>query len=390
MNHTTERRQRICFVATIPFAINVFLRAHVEVLMRTYDVTLVTNGSVKELAASLQGGVCLIPVRIERKVSLKNDVLALVKLWRLFRTARFDIVHSITPKAGLLSMIAARGACIRYRLHTFTGQVWATKKGVQRFALRMLDRFLAMNATRVFADSHSQRRFLIDNNVVSPSKIEVLADGSFVGVDTRRFCASPSARSTVRAEFGIAEDAIVYLFLGRLNRDKGILDLFKAFATAADDDCNIHLMVVGPDESGIDLEYLDLSRQHPARLHRAGFSDYPERYMSAADVFCLPSYREGFGSVLVEAAAVGLPAIASRIYGITDAVEDGVTGILHEAGAPSEIAAAMLLFARDVGLRRTMGMAARERALTRFSELRLTTAFADLYHSMLSGPAAPC
>ncbi len=378
------RRKRICFVATIPFAMKVFMRPHIDVMRLDYDVTLVANGSTEELADLLGCHVSFIPVRIERKISLKKDVFALAKLWSLFRKEKFDCVHSFMPKSGLLAMLAARFAGVPLRFNTFTGQVWATQKGFRRLLLRSLDKVLAMNTTRVLADSHSQRLFLIENNFVKAHEIVVLAGGSFGGVNITRFQYSQKARQRVRSRHSIPRGAIVFLFMGRLNREKGLLDLSRAFAAAAHQDSNLHLLVVGPDEEGLEAEFTALAQRFPGRVHRFGYTDCPEAYMSAADVICLPSYREGFGSVLIEAASVGIPAIASRIYGITDAVEDGITGILHPPTSDREITRAMLLLASDGSLRRRMGDAAREKVIREFSEARVTKAFADFYRDMLS------
>jgi glycosyltransferase involved in cell wall biosynthesis len=377
-------RRRLCFVATVPFAINVFLRAHIHALQKYYDVTLVANGSAEDLIDSFGDHVSFVPLPIERKISLKNDICALFRLWRLFRKERFDGVHSIMPKAGLLSMLAARLAGVRLRVHTFTGQVWANKKGFRRFVLKSFDKVLAMNATQVFADSHSQCRFLIENNIVKARAIDVLGEGSVVGVNIKRFEYSQKVWQQIRSEHQIPGDAVVFMFMGRLTRDKGLMDLSRAFSAAARQNANIHLLIVGSDEEGLEQEFYSLAKNFPGRVHRAGFAEHPEEYLSAADVFCLPSYREGFGSVLIEAAAVGLPSIASRIYGITDAVEDGVTGILHHPASDREIAEAMLQLASNEGLRRQMGGAARQRAIEKFSEEHVTEAWVDFYRRSFS------
>ena len=176
----------------------------------------------------------------------------------------------------------------------------------------------------------------------------------------------------------------MFLYLGRLNRFKGIADLLRAFETAVQSDTNLHLVIAGPDEENLASAADALASSIPGRVHRVEYVAHPEHYMSAADVFCLPSYREGFGAVLIEAAAVGLPVIASRIYGITDAVEEGKTGLLHAPGADREIAEAMRLLASNADLRRRMGAAARERVIEKFSETYVTKAFIDFYRKMLS------
>ena len=385
MNKSRDtHRKRICILATTPFAIEVFMRTHINALKKDYDVTLVTSDHGEKLIELIGDNISFISIQIDRKISIENDILALIKLWRLFREEKFDSVHSIMPKSGLLAMLAARFAGVPSRLHTFTGQVWANQKGFRRFALRILDKVLAMSATKVLADSHSQRLFLIENNVVNATKILVLAGGSIAGVNLNRFKYDAEMHNQIRLHKRIQINDIVFLFLGRLTLDKGLMDLSRAFARAAKQDANIHLLVVGPDEENLEMEFSILAQRFPGRVHRVGFTDCPENYMAAADVFCLPSYREGFGSVIIEAAAVGLPAIASRIYGVTDAIEDGVTGILHTPTSDHEIAEAMLLLASDEALRYRMGKAARTRVANEFSEARVTEAFVDFYREMFS------
>jgi glycosyltransferase involved in cell wall biosynthesis len=368
----------------VPIAINVFMRAPIEMLCGSYDITVVANGSADQLVETLRQRVRFVPIRIERNVSFIRDFTALVALYGFFRLEKFDVVHSMTPKAGVLAMTAGRLAGVPHRVHTFTGQVWATRRGIGRRFLKILDRTLVSNASLVLADSGSQRDFLIREGIASPQEIDVLADGSVGGVDTKRFAFSEDARREIRLEHGIPRDAVVFLFLGRLTRDKGLLDLARAFASVAKADARNHLLIVGWDEQDVGDALAELASRFPENVHRAGFATHPERYYSAADVICLPSYREGFGTVLIEAASVGLPAIASRIYGITDAVEDGVTGILHEPAADVEIAAAMRLLSSDVEVRSRMGSAARERARAKFSEARVTRAVADFYNRMLT------
>ncbi len=357
---------------------------HIRALSVDHDVILVANGSADYLVDLLGAHVSFKAISIERKISLRKDFASLFALWRFFRREKFVCVHSITPKAGLLSMVAARLAGIPLRLHTFTGQVWATETGRRKWLLKLLDKILASSATQVLADSFSQRQFLIENGVVRPQDITVLAEGSIAGVDVNRFKLFEEARARIRHTFGIPSYGIVFLFLGRLNRFKGVEDLLQAFAMAAKPDSNLHLIVAGPDEEKLAVAVDALASKMVGKVHRLEYIDFPEHYMSAADVFCLPSYREGFGAVLIEAAAVGLPVIASRIYGITDAVDEGKTGLLHTPGAVSEIADAMLLLASNNDLRTQMGAAGRARVIEKFSETYVTQASIKFYRAMLS------
>lgn len=377
------RSKHICFVSTVPFVLKWFMTPHIKLLSEEYDITLVTNAEAEDLSDLLGSHVSFIPLRIERKISFIRDFVALIKLWRILKNAQFDCVHSIMPKSGLLAMLAAKLAAVPVRIHTFTGQVWANKLGFKRRFLKLFDKILSANATHILADSHSQREFLLENNVVDSARIGVLADGSIAGVDISRFRYLADARQRLRQSHRIPAEAVVFLFLGRINRDKGLLDLIRAFEIAAKDNSDIHLMIVGPDEESLNIEFDAVRNRLPGRLHRVGHTDCPEEFMSAAEVFCLPSYREGFGSVIIEAAAVGIPAIASRIYGITDAVQDGVTGILHAPKSVPEISSAMLQLTTDTSRRLMMGKAAQERVIKDFSEQRVAQAMLEFYREVL-------
>ena len=176
----------------------------------------------------------------------------------------------------------------------------------------------------------------------------------------------------------------MFLYLGRINRDKGLLDLAQAFAEAGARHPNAHLLLVGPDEGNLRAELARAAAACAGRLHSAGLTDRPQDYFAAADVFCLPSYREGFGSTIIEAAAAGVPAIGSRIYGVSDAIVDGETGLLFEAGNAQELALSMGTLAGDASLRSRMGQKARERALRDFSSTVVTAALFEYYETLLA------
>lgn len=358
-----------------------FLLAHIRTLSRHFDVTLVVNNDAPDLAALLPCRI--VSLRLERDIAPLADLRALVWLWRHFRAERYQMVHTITPKGGLLGMLAARLAGVPVRLHTFTGQVWATRHGPMRSLLKTLDRLLAACATHVLADSFSQRDFLVTQGVIAARKARVLERGSVAGVDAARFRPDAAARAEVRARFGISAAATVFLYLGRFKRDKGVLDLARAFAQCAAEAAQPQLLLVGPDEEGLLPEIEQACAACRARLHVVDFSTTPEHYLAASDVLCLPSYREGFGVVIIEAAATGLPAIGSRIYGITDAVVEGDTGLLFEAGDVSGLASGLRTLARDADLRGRMGERARARALSDFAQARLTAALLDYYYALL-------
>ena len=245
---------RVCLVVAADITIRAFLLEHIRALAGRYDVTVVANTNDPALLRRRGLPLDVTPVVIERGISPLRDTLALVALWRLFRASRFQAAHSVTPKAGLLTMLAGAGARVPIRIHTFTGQVWATRAGFARWVLKQADRVIALAATHVLADSWSQRDFLIAEGVVAPDKIGVLGAGSISGVDLGRFHPDPEARARVRKELDLPLEAVVFLFLGRLNRDKGVPGLARAFADVAGRHPDAWLLVVGPDEEGLTPE----------------------------------------------------------------------------------------------------------------------------------------
>lgn len=371
------RRGRVCFVVAAPMTITAFLRQHVERISDDYDVFVIANFSEVSFADSERVKYIHVPMR--RKISPWHDLFALFELCSVFRKYRFDVVHSVTPKAGLLSMLAARLSSVPNRLHWFTGQVWATKAGAARWVLKSADRVIAACASHLLADSPSQKDFLVSEGVCPAQRVEVIGDGSICGVDGERFRPNAQARLSVREAHGIPNNKPVVLFLGRLNADKGLREMAEAMMLVDQAHPEVHWLVVGPDEEGMVDHLRSVAGQLGERLHFQGFTSEPEAYMAAADIFCLPSYREGFGSSVLEAAAAGIPSVASRIYGLTDAVEDGVTGLLVPPGDAKALADSLKCLLEDAELCRSMGNAARERALSKFSRARIVEGLRSFY-----------
>jgi glycosyltransferase involved in cell wall biosynthesis len=247
---------------------------------------------------------------------------------------------------------------------------------------------LAACATRLLADSRSQAQFLAQQGIVREDGIDVIENGSICGVDTNRFRPDPMARCQVRKELGIAEAAALVLFVGRLNRDKGVLDLAAAFESLSATWPDVWLLVVGPDEADLRGRLRARARgDGGSRMRFIGATPQPERFMAAADVLCLPSYREGFGSVIVEAAACGCPCVASRIYGVTDAVEENVTGFLHPPGDVEALRDCLARVCADPGHARMLGERARERARALFEQSRVTEGLARWYREEFASDA---
>lgn len=372
--------KKLCYVATIPAVVHAFLRTHIQAASQSYQVTVICNESERHLLVDLNARLIFLP--IERNPTPWGDVQVLFKLYQIFHREQFDVVHSIMPKTGMLAMLAAFVALVPVRIHTFTGQVWVTKRGVKRLILKFFDKLIGSFATCVLADSPSQRDFLVAEGVLPRDKVQVIGAGSICGVDAVRFQPNNEDKQKVRNEFGIKPDAKVILFVGRLNRDKGMLDLAAAFNTIAKQYSDVVLLLVGAEEDVLFSQIQEICHAKTGCLHHVSFTATPEKYMAAADIFCLPSYREGFGMTIIEAAACGVPAVASRIYGITDAVEDGRTGLLFEAGNRAALIEKLQELITNNQLRLQLGNAARQRVIKLFSGETIAAEMIKLYTSL--------
>src|SRR3989339_791639 len=369
--------KKICFVVSTPMVIKPFLKDHIQALSRYFEVTIVSNYTDNPEYQSTWEGLKIKDIPVSRAINLPQDLKAFCQLFYFIKKERFFVVHTITPKAGLIGMTAAFLAGIKIRIHTFTGQGWVTRRGMAFRVLKNIDRFFALLTTHAYADSPSQREFLIKKRIISQKKIKTMAHGSISGVDLKRFKPDRINREKIRKAFAVKEDSVVILYLGRMNVDKGVKDLINAFVRM--ETGTAHLFLVGPDECGIKKQIPLMAGSSQLRIHIVDYTFEPEIYMAAADIFCLPSYREGFGSVIIEAAACGLPSVASRIYGLTDAVVHGETGFLFPPGDIESLHKAIVELVKDPLLRNKMGKAAQNRAWDFFDQKRLTRSMVQEY-----------
>ena len=370
-------------MAAVPQTIVAFVNPHIKFLLNIFEITVVCGSINSILVDNVIQGVNYKNISISRKIHLFNDFFSLIKTIIFFKKNKFDIVHSITPKAGLITMVSAWICGIPIRVHIFTGQVWVNKTGFSRALLKFFDQITSLASTHILADSKSQKSYLIEQGIVNPHKISVLGFGSVCGVDIDKFRPNELARKELRIHHGIDPDTVVALYIGRITRDKGVFDLAKAFIEVADSVRNLHLLFVGSDEDYLLDQLYSMNHMAGNRMHFIPHTDKPEQYMATADFLCLPSYREGFGSVIIEAAAVGLPAIASNIYGIEDAIVDGQTGFLHDVGSSKQIASFLTRYTMESDTRLKMGEIARKRAINLFSSTRLIEAQMHFYQSAL-------
>lgn len=381
-------KQKIIFVATVEFAVKAFLLSHLKVLSDKFDLTVVVNSNNLNFLSENSINAKLVVVPFKRNINVFYDLYCLVVLICLFLKVKPSAVHSITPKAGLLGMLAAFLTFTPLKLHTFTGQVWSNKDGFVRYLLKTIDKFIGALTNFNIVDSPSQRDFLIQENVLDNSKCVVFGLGSVAGVDLNKFKINQFARNSIRENLQIPKDAFVFIYLGRLNKDKGIYELLEAFGQIKKRD--LFLILIGPDEDNFTLKIKQFVNVNLSRIRVLGMTSIPADYLSASDVLCLPSHREGFGSVIIEAAAVGIPTIASNIYGISDAVIDGETGLLHEAKNVDQIKRCMEILSNDSDMVSRLGFSARKRVVSEFDSKIISKLWFDFYLDKLNPLQSKC
>ena len=360
--------------------VRVFLAHQINALVEFYDVTIVTNlNNNSSILDNISSKVSVVNLRIERDINLFLDLRALLLLILIFYKNGFSLVHSVSPKAGLLSAIAAWTTRVPKRFHTFTGQVWVTKKGMSRWFLKLLDKVVVTLNTTILVDSFSQQDFLIEEGVIPKNFSIVLGNGSISGVNVNRFKPSEVHKNLIRNQLNIRDDCVIFLFVGRVKKEKGIFELVQAFKNVSQQHNDVALIIVGPDEEGLKQEIISRLGTCKEYVRFIDFTKMPEKYMSASDIFVLPSYREGFGSVIIEAASCGLPSIGSNIYGLIDAIKEKETGFLVPVRSSKLLEEAMLKLVSDDKLRNKMGSNARKRAVDHFSQDKITREILQLY-----------
>lgn len=380
---TARERLSVIHVTTVPMSL-VFLRGQAEYMRRRgIDIQVVSSPGEDLHAFAAAEGVRATAVPMTRAITPLTDLRSLLRLWLLFLRERPAIVHSHTPKGGLLGTIAATAAGVPVRLYHMRGLPLMSAGGLKRRILTLTERVSCGLATEVLCVSHSLREAAIDLGLDHEQHLRVLAGGSGQGVDAGyRFDPQRTghqSRARFREARGIRGDALVFAFVGRVVRDKGVHELCEAWQRVRAILPDAHLLVVGPfeEQDPVRPDVRRLLEEDP-RVHLEGrVEDTPAVY-AAADVVVLPTYREGFPNVPLEAAAMERPVIATAVPGCVDAVVDGVTGTLVPVRDAPALAAAMVSYA-DADLRERHGSNGRQRVLRSFSREAIWAALADTY-----------
>jgi len=380
-------KPRLTYVVTASVSAGFFYGQVAYMVSNGWDVGFVSCPG-PELNVICAEGAKIWTLSMEREIAPLKDIVSLWRLWKLFRRTCPDLVVAGTPKAGLLGTLAARLAGAPHVVYTMHGLRLETALGWKRKLLMITERLACLSAHHVHCVSPSLRARAIGLGLVQPDRAAVVGPGTCCGVDVDHYHASldtPQTASDLRHKLGIPQDAPVIGFVGRFTRDKGIPELYQAFASIRERYANLRLLLVGDFEAG-DPIAVDLRRAiegDPAVI-RTGFVPDVAPYYHLMDICVLPTYREGFPGVPLEAQAAGIPVVTTQATGAIDSVLDRQTGFIVPVGDVNALSAAIDRLLDDPFLRKRMGEAGRAWVEAVFRREIVWAAYAQAYKQEMS------
>lgn len=375
-------KQKIIRTSTVATSLNTFCRGTLRDLSRLYDVVAVSTPDHELQEIAQREGIRVIGVPMSRPIAPLRDLVSLWRLIRVFRRERPAMVHSITPKAGLLSMIAAWICRVPVRLHTFTGLVFPTATGLKKRILILTDRITCACATHIVPEGEGVKADLINYNITR-KPLQVLGYGNIRGIDLDHYRRSPEVMEkalTLRKP-----NLFTFVFIGRVVRDKGIDELVEAFSLLHSEHPQTRLILVGHAEDNLDPVSPNTRRtiaSHPA-IEAVGNQSDVRPWLAASDALVFPSYREGFPNVVIEAGALDLPSIVTDINGSREIIVHGQNGIIVPPRNAQALLQAMTQFVQNPQATQAMALKARQMIASRFEKSFVQKCLFDYYKQIL-------
>jgi glycosyltransferase involved in cell wall biosynthesis len=325
-------KPKLLRVTTIPESLKILLKGqHKFISENGFEVIGVSSSGIALDEVCKDEEVRVIEIEMTRKITLINDLFSVYNLYKIIRKEKPTIVHSHTPKAGIVAMLAAKLANVPIRLHTVAGLPLMESKGFKRKLLNFVEKTTYYCATKVYPNSKGLYDFILAQNYTIKKKLHVIANGSSNGIDTSFFnpeLIDVNLKQDLKQQFGIKENDFVFIFVGRLVGDKGINELIEAFSKL--NDCNVKLLLVGwaePDLDPLKKNTIDEINRNQ-NIISVGFQTDVRVYFAISQCLVFPSYREGFPNVVMQSGSMGLPSIVSNINGCNEIIKDGVNGLL--------------------------------------------------------------
>ena len=333
---------KLVIVTTVPTTLASILAQQPKFLAQHFDVALISSPAAELKKVAESEGVSTYAVPMERGISPVRDLISLYRMIKQIKKLKPAIVHSYTPKAGLITMLAGFICRVPVRVHTFTGLIFPTSTGVKKKILIWMDRLICACATTIVPEGNGVKSDLI-THAVTLKPLAVIGNGNIAGVDTASFCKqkiiSQGLHLPVKAQLNLPEDAFVFCFVGRFTKDKGFEELFEAFNSLPD---NAHLLLVGELDERLPLprEIEQALNNHP-RIHNVGWQNDIRPALAISHVLVLPSYREGFPNTPLQAGSMALPCIVTDINGCNEIITSGFNGWVVPVKNSNALTAAM-------------------------------------------------
>ena len=370
--------KKIIRSSTVPTSLNTFCRDVLKELSREYEVVAVSSPGKELDVVREREGVKTIAVPMERHISLMKDLKSLWRMWRVLKREKPDLIHSMTPKAGLISMMGGWLARVPVRVHTFTGLVWPTSTGLKRRILMATDWLTCACATHVIPEGEGVKNDLLSHHITR-KPIKVLGYGNVMGIDLDRYNLDLYDTASTHQGF-------TFVFVGRIVRDKGINELIAAFDHLHKEHQDTRLVLVGRREDNLDpvsSDTLKRIEQGDGIIAVGGQHDVRPFY-AEADALVFPSYREGFPNVVIEAGAMGLPSIVTDINGSREIIIDGKNGIIIPPRDEQALYQAMKHCVENPDEIRSMAANARPLIASRYEQGYVRQCLYDFYHEILN------
>ena len=385
--------KKLIRITTVPISFKVLLKGQLRFMASNgFDVKGVSSDGEELKEVRENEGIVMEAINMSRKITPFQDLKSLWKMWNFLRKEKPQIVHTHTPKAGIIGMLAARLAGVPHRLHTVAGLPLMEATGIKRKILNFVEKLTYSSATRVYPNSKGLYDFILQNNFTQSNKLKIIANGSSNGINTTFF--SPAQVSEIekvalREKLNIQPDDFVFVFVGRIVSDKGINELIKAFSelqTAENNELTgIKLLLVGGLESDLD----PLNPETLAEINQnkdiisAGFQQDVRPFFAISDALAFPSYREGFPNVVMQAGAMGLPSIVSDINGCNEIIVEGENGLIIPPKNVEKLKEKMLTLARDKNLYIKLKENSRRMIENRYEQFVVWKALLEEYEGLL-------
>jgi glycosyltransferase involved in cell wall biosynthesis len=367
-----QTKPKLLRTATVATSLDILLKGQLRFLQNHFEVVAVSGNDTHLQTVNDREGVTVIDVPMARKINILFDLISLFRLYRMFKKEKPTLVHSITPKAGLLTMTAAWLARVPIRMHTFTGLVFPSQQGLMKKILITADKIVCKMATHVYPEGQGVKNDLLNYSITS-KPLKVLANGNVNGIDTAYFAThhfSDNDKQSLRKEWNIQSEDLVFVFVGRLVGDKGINELITAFTEINTHNKTAKLLLVGPYEHELDpLEQSTLDAIYEnTNIITVGFQDDIRPFLAISDVFVFPSYREGFPNVVMQAGAMGLPSIVTDINGSNEIIQHNHNGSIIPPKDTTALTQAMQQLIDNPTLRQSLAQNSRQSITSRYEQ----------------------